>query len=250
MRRSVHRRRWESSRQSDKNMDKSNTSIDELEQASRAAKERSERASRSLSSDFSFSGKGPAWEEYWRAHREQLSAERALAAARGEEYAIPVDFPAQWDTGAPLPYLLQNDYRTFLTFFVKEHDPNWDGSYVTVRTPSDPSPSRIAVVEFKGCLAAKMGSPNDEVHEGHPWAGRGLDSYTAQEVINSRWLTEIEAINSVHRLYSPEVWKHLYHYVLWFHDSTFECLAESFHVDFHTKNLPDVLAEICRHLME
>src|SRR5437667_12297618 len=36
------------------------------------------------------------------------------------------------DTGAPLPYLLQNDYRTFVAFFLRDVDPNWDGTYVTV----------------------------------------------------------------------------------------------------------------------
>ncbi len=228
-------------------MSQTNESIDDLKNALQAANARVERAGKALAANFKTTGS--EWKEYEVANREQLAAERTLAAAQGGEYAIPVDFPAQWDTGAPLPYLLKNDDHTFVTFFLKEHDPDWDGSYVTIRNPSQQSPSSIAVVEFKRCIIAKMGSPNDEVHEGHPWAGRGLDSYTAQEVVNSRWIAEIEAINSVHRCYAPDTWKQLHHYVLWFHDSTFECIAESFQVAFYSKSLPEVLAEICTQLL-
>jgi hypothetical protein len=46
-------------------------------------------------------------------------AERALAAAKGEEYALPLEFPVRWDTGAPLPHLLQSDERTFLFFLLR-----------------------------------------------------------------------------------------------------------------------------------
>ena len=220
--------------------------IAELERALREANTRLDRACKALAPVH----KGGEEEEFDAALRELLAAERALAAARGEEHAVSIEFPVEWDTGAPIPCLLQRDNRTFVTFFLKEHDPNWDGTYVTVREPSDSQPQRIAVVEFKHCHSAKMGSPNDEVHNGHPLHGKGLDSYTAQEVVNSRWLAEIEAINSVHSCYKPEHWKDLHHYVLWFHDSTFECLAESFQVETYNKSLSEILSGICELLLD
>jgi hypothetical protein len=86
-----------------------------------------------------------------------LEAERALAAAQNEPHAVPIEFPVQWDIGAPLPYLLQNEDRTFLVFFL----PGWDDN--------------LAVVEFKRCSCTKMGPPSDEVFHGHPLYGKACD---------------------------------------------------------------------------
>jgi hypothetical protein len=107
-------------------------------------------------------------EEFSAACDAVLQAERNLAAAKGEEYAVPIEFPVSWDTGAPLPYLLQSDYRTFLSFFLRDVDPGWDGTYARVRSPNDSSAERIALVEFERCICTKMGDPNDEVLHGHP----------------------------------------------------------------------------------
>jgi hypothetical protein len=221
--------------------------IDDLERLLQEAKEAEEAAGDAAMRLFP--ARGPEWSAFLAAHEEVLQVERKLANARQEEHVIPVQFPVRWDVGAPLPYLLCNDYRTFLTFFLPIDDPDWDGTYVTIRSPDDDSPARIAVVEFHHCVASKLGDPNDEVHNGHPWDGKGLRAYSAQEVINSRWVAEIESINRVHSQYSPEKWKRLHHYVLWFHDSTFECIAESFTVELRNEDFASVLENICRRLV-
>jgi hypothetical protein len=221
-------------------------SIEKLEQNLALAEARLAAASRNSAS----LQPGPARQEFATAWHEKLTAERALAAAKGEEYAVPIDFPIAWDVGAPLPFVIQNEYRTLLTFFLRDYDPHWDGSYATVREPADPTPHSIAVVEFKRCHGSRLGDPNDEVHHGHPLYGRGLDSYTAQEVINSRWLAETEAINKVHSNYNADRWRGLHHYVLWFHDSTFECIAQSFEVSTFDKSLPEILSDLCTKLVQ
>ena len=127
-------------------------------------------------------------EEFGAAREAVLQAERNLAAAKGEEYAVPVEFPVCWDTGAPLPYLLHNDYRTFLAFFLRDVDPNWDGTYVKVRNTNSGLSEKLALVEFERCICAKMGDPNDEVLRGHPLYGKGLAGYKARVVENSTWL--------------------------------------------------------------
>jgi hypothetical protein len=99
-------------------------------------------------------------------------------------------------------------------------------------------------------MSAKLGSPKDEVFHGHPLAGRGLESYTAQLVRNSRWLAELQKINSVHAGYRPDAWQQRNHYVFWFHDTTFECIAESYAVELHDRSMPDLLVEACRRLVE
>ena len=95
-------------------------------------------------------------EEFLAAHEVVLKLERLLAAARGEEHAVPLDFPVRWDIGAPLPHVIQNDYKTFLTFYIREPDPDWDGSYVTVKNPGDGSVESLALVEFIGCTQQSL----------------------------------------------------------------------------------------------
>ena len=217
-------------------------SLRELEERLSSARERLERAAKALA--FKHQG-----DEYCVAHAAVLQLERELAAARGEEHAVPIDFPVHWDAGAPLPHLLRNDYRCLLAFYVREHDPGWDGSYVTVKNPGGGTVQSLALVEFVGCVSAKLGSPNDEVFAGHPLWGKGLDGYTAQEVRNSRWLAELEAVNRVHRGYDPARWRRRHHYVFWFHDTTFECVAESFQVELYQESMADLLARACQRLL-
>lgn len=193
---------------------------------------------------------GGEWEEARAAHAELLVAERELAASRNEEHAVPLEFPVQWDTGAPLPQLLVNDNRALLVFFVRTPDPNWDGTYATVKDPASGQTESLALVSFKRCISAKLGSPNDEVHEGHPLSGKGLESYSAQVVKHSRWLAGLQQINSVHSYYRADTWASLHHYVLWFHDTTFECIAEGFEVERHECSMSELLAIASRRLIE
>lgn len=64
-----------------------------------------------------------------------MEAERALAAACGEEHAVSVDLGVRWSGGAPLPHLLSSGHRTFVAFYLDEPDPDWDGTYVHVVDP-------------------------------------------------------------------------------------------------------------------
>ena len=219
-------------------------SAEDVEQQLAGAQERLQKAAEALSQCF-----GPGkLQEYQVVHEEMLTLERELAALRGDEYAVPVDFPVKWDVGAPLPHLLRSEHRTFLIFVVLQPDPAWDGTYVTVRDPASGTEELLAVVEFT-CSSVRMGVPNDEVHEGHPLYGRGLCGYTAQKVENSRWLAEAERINSVHRCYNPASWRELSHYVFWFHDSTFECLARGYTVELHRDTFSSVVSLVCRRLL-
>ena len=189
---------------------------------------------------------GGEWEEFLAASEAVLKPERSFAAAKGGEHAVPVDFLVRWNIEAPLPLVIQNDYKTFPIFYVREPDPDWDGSYVTVKDPGDGSVESLALVEFHGSISAKLGSPNDEVLEGHPLNVKGLDGSTAQRVVGSVWLAELEAISRVHRCYDPACWRKLNHYVLWFHNTTFECVAESFMVELYRESLGELLARACQ----
>jgi hypothetical protein len=222
------------------------TDLSQLERELRRAEKRLKCAIKALAPK----GKGGEWEEYQAAENEVLKLQRAFAAAKGEQYAESLEFPVKWDIGAPLPHLIMNDNRALLAFYLNEPDPNWDGSYVTVNDPASGALEPLALVEFEDCLSAKLGSPNDEVFEGHPLQGRGLKAYKPQRVENSHWLRELERINSVHRLYRPDLWKDLNHYVFWFHDSTFECVARAFRVETFRESMAEMLARMIRRLLE
>lgn len=177
-----------------------------------------------------------------------LAAERSLAAYLGQPHAIPLDFPVKWDFGggAPLPCLLSNDRKTFLLFHLA--DPRPGGSSIAVVDSGDAIPRKMAAVEFKRCLSAKMGTPNDEVLEGHPLHGKGLEPYRPLSVVNSPWIKELETINSVHSQYRPEHWKNLHHYIFGFKDRIFECVAQSFVVEELSTGREATVAAICRRM--
>lgn len=193
--------------------------------------------------------KGGEMEEFDAANREVLSLERQLAAQKGDEYAEPCDFPLKWDIGAPMPHLMMSEDRALLAFLLSEPDPSWDGSYVTIKSPADEQAEPLGLVEFEYCTSARLGAPNDEVFEGHPLNGKGLEAYSAQRVINSRWLKEIEKINSIHRMYRPDSWRDRTHFIFWFHDSTFECIAKSYKVEVHRTSMRALLSTMTERLI-
>jgi hypothetical protein len=67
--------------------------------------------------------------------------------------------------------------------------------------------------------------------------------------VNSRWLAEVEAINKVHRCYDPALWRGRSHYVFWFHDTTFECIAGSFKVELYREGMAAMLTRMCQRLL-
>jgi len=217
----------------------------DLEYSLKVANERLQRALAALAPKH----KGGEWEEFRAAHKDVLSLERKLAAKKGEEYAEPCDFPVKWDGGAPMPHLMVNDNRALLAFLLRDPAPAWDGSYVTIKDPSNDQPESLGLVEFEHCTSAKLGAPNDEVFAGHPLKGKGIEAYGAQRVVNSRWLKEIEKINSVHPMYQPDVWRDQNHFIFWFHDSTFECIAKSYKVETYRTSMRALLGVMMERLI-
>jgi hypothetical protein len=193
---------------------------------------------------------------YYAAHASYLPAGNYY----NEEHAELFDLGVQWDIGAPLPVLIANEDRTFLVFYLRNVDPDWDGTYVHVRDPAQDIDQPMAVLEFRGCHSAKLGDPNDEVLHGHRLWGRGLKPYGAFLVRNSTWVAELRRINEVHESYrDPKVlrgesyftlppWERMNHYLFALHDSTFECVAESFTVSTFSSSMPEVLQAVLRDL--
>lgn len=183
------------------------------------------------------------------AYAKVLDLERKLAAAKGESYALTLDFPVVWDIGAPLPHVFANDWSVFLVFLTAVDDPAWDGSYAKVMSPSNPEAQTYAIVEFHAPESVRFGSPNEDVHSGHLLYGKGQEPYTAQTVENSLWRAEVEAINKVHPYYKAERWQRIKHYIFWFHDTTFECLAHSYEVKTYYDSMKAVFEKVMERLV-
>lgn len=82
-------------------------------------------------------------------------------------------------------------------------------------------------LEFSRCSIAKFGYPNDEALGGHRLYSKGLGFYGCFEVLESEWIAELRRRNEVG---FPEfrAFAEQRHFVITFHDSTFECIALHF----------------------
>jgi hypothetical protein len=213
------------------------------------AKERVERATRALAPKH----KGGEWEEYRAAHDDLLRLERALASHRGESFAEPLDFPVRWDIGAPLPHLVRSEYATYLAFYLGPQpgaSTHESVGYSEIQVVDSHTEDALAIVRFDGSVSTQMGAPNDEVFQGHPLYGRGLQGYRPMVVRNSVWIKQLEAINSVHHMYDSASWVDLKHYFFGFHDSTFECVARGFEVEVINASMTEALKRMCERLVE
>jgi hypothetical protein len=129
----------------------------------------------------------------------------------------------QCDVGAPSPLVLADEFSTLVAYGLPDNDtPALQA--VTDGVPEDGE--TMAVVRFVGCHAHMLGRPNDEAFTGHPLAARGLHPCGAFRVRSSSWIRSLERMNSVHPHHKPARFRELEHFVLSFHDSTFECVAQ------------------------
>lgn len=169
-----------------------------------------------------------------------------------EEEVVPIDLGVQWDMGAPMPCVIHSDIKTFLAFYLDEPDPEWDGTYVSVADPASSKPTPVGIIEWLHCESAILGGLNDEVIRGHRLHQKGLSriGYGAAEVRNSAWISELMQGNSVHSLYDPDAWKSAKHYILIFHDSTFECIADGYRVEKVYKPMREVLLNLAQRLID
>ncbi|MEZ5977698.1 MAG: hypothetical protein R3F34_05710 [Planctomycetota bacterium] len=131
------------------------------------------------------------------------------------------------DFGAPLPHVVADGYRTCVVYVEHVPDPSWDGTYARVVGP-DSEDENLVVATFEGCLSVLFGMPNDEALAGHPLATRGLCPCGVFEIRESSWIRELDNRNAVHSRHRRGLWCTTFrHFVVTFHDSTFECVART-----------------------
>lgn len=153
----------------------------------------------------------------------------------------------QSDVGAPCPLVLASEGKLIVVYYVSNPPEGWDGTTATVVDPNT-SAEPAAIVRFSRVTASMFGPPNDEAFSGHPLAGRGLHPYGAFEVVDSSWVRRLERMNSVHPYHRPESYANRRHIVLAFHDSTFECIAQSYTCEFAVGPLTTLIGRLSAEL--
>jgi hypothetical protein len=123
--------------------------------------------------------------------------------------------------------VVADEHHLSVIYYVQNIPENWDGTSARVVGPTAEG-EPYAIVSFVRQKAYYHGSPNDEAFSGHPLSKRGLTPYGAFEIKNSTWIRQLMEMNRVHPHHKDESFSACRHFVLSFHDSTFECVASSY----------------------
>ena len=115
---------------------------------------------------------------------------------------------------APVPMLLVGQHHLHLAYRMHmPPDDAWDGS--TCRVVSENTENEeCCLVSFHGPTAHKFERGGFDYGSGtHPLEGAGLEAYALYEIEGSKWAVANGGLR---------------HFVFMFHDTTFECVAESY----------------------
>ena len=123
------------------------------------------------------------------------------------------------DAGAPNPVLLQTDDSAALLFAARERLVSGKVSEVAGH----------AIMRSPNCHSTKFGYPNDEAMTGIP-RFQGV-AYGAYEVSGSSWIEDMRELNRYAFPDTPFL-VGAKHFVVVFHDSTFECVGNEVEAEF------------------
>lgn len=169
-----------------------------------------------------------------------------------EEHVVELKIGCHPEAAVSGAMLLQSESAVFLLFNAMSDETNAEGRYEDVGT---------AAIEFKHCRRTLFGGPNDEAIPEHRLFDKGLADcgYGICEVLNSAWAKEVmgQARKSAKRIwgdrfekaYEKHNWS-IRHFIVTFHDSTFECLADDFAVSVHQGPFTDLLSHISQRILE
>lgn len=123
-----------------------------------------------------------------------------------------------------MPFVLADEHSVSLFYYLRTHDPDWDGTSVRmVEVSSEGEPT--AVIRFNHVLWHRLGPPNEEAIGAHPLSRLGLYPYTAKEVIESHVIRDFCHANRIHQRHSDSLFDGYRHFAIAFHDSVFEAIA-------------------------
>ena len=150
------------------------------------------------------------------------------------------------DVGSPVPKLLASGHHLTLFYFSDDDK----GQFDNVIERDAISDRGIGIIKFSNCLIFKFGTPGDETLEGHRYFNFGLGFYNLFEVFESEWIAEIKKTNKVHPEHSDSLFEKYKHYIITFHDNTFECVAKAYSESYSDLSMGAVIANQVNNLIE
>jgi hypothetical protein len=150
------------------------------------------------------------------------------------ETIVPLNLECRPEAAVSGAVLVQTEQSTFLTFNAVRRGE--DGRYHAVGT---------ALVEFSSCLVTRFGYPNDEAWSAIPRT-KGL-SYGIFEVQESEWKEELVHLNRFGFPATPQLGGR--HFLLLFHDSSFECIADDIRLELTDEPYERVFGRIGERLL-
>jgi len=156
-------------------------------------------------------------------------AQRALAAARGEEYAASLNLGFVPEAAVSEPVFFETERASLLSFSAVREAPaslRGDAGY--------------GLVEIVGCVATSFSSW-DEEWQRDPLHSKGLSGYGAFEIVNSGWIRALREHGISGSLGAGPMHRH---FLFRFHDSTFQCIASDLRGTTIPRPFENVLAEV------
>ncbi|MBL4786492.1 MAG: hypothetical protein JKY49_13820 [Cohaesibacteraceae bacterium] len=145
-----------------------------------------------------------------------------------------------------MPGIISTEHEVVLYYQLNDTPPEWDGSYTT---QIDSHTERLtAIVKWVRCYQHMFGSGGEYVAHRHPLAERGFGPFGNFEVTNSSWKQTHIEMNKGHYDFFPGMYDDLRHFLLPFHDSTFECLAKGFEIEIVHGSSIDIMKRIIGYL--
>jgi len=90
---------------------------------------------------------------------------------------------------------------------------------------------KVLKIKFESYLVLKVGYPNDEIYMFDEFYNENnLASLIIYQILDSKWIENMEIQNSVHPRHRPGLFASDKHYRIYFEDEIFECVAKSYHI--------------------
>lgn len=142
-----------------------------------------------------------------------------------------------------MPLVLASEHQLILAYLT--NSPELDGNDGDMElTNLAGKGETVCVLQFERAGPHYFGSPNDEALHGHPLYVRGLVHYKAFEVRSSSWIRALERMNAVHHRHQSKSFDDRRHFILTFHDSTFECVATGYTFEIRHGDMRQIVGEL------
>jgi hypothetical protein len=155
-----------------------------------------------------------------------------------------LEFPEP-DVGAPYPTIFSREHQLILAYYSTFEDEQWDGIYTNVVNAE--TESALVLVTFEKPIAQKQSLYPDEETYGK-YEELGIEPYAFYEILDSAWINELKEIAKPNKNHWPGRLDGARHFICIFHDSSFECIAQSYSWEIQQKSIKNGIIDIVKEL--